>query len=87
MPLSLFNLRADPEERCNLATGREAPDFADRIARVKRLLDQWWPGNDESHASVGVPSPNAAFRPKAKVADRSAVRRPTAERAPTLSLP
>jgi uncharacterized sulfatase len=37
--LELFNLAEDPEEGRNLAGD---PQYADRIKRMKRLLDAWW---------------------------------------------
>lgn len=46
--LSLFNLRLDPEEKNNLATGINAKKNADRILQMQRLLDQWWPEGDDS---------------------------------------
>ena len=42
---SLFNLEHDPEERLNLIS---QPNEAERIARMTRLLDDWWPPGDDS---------------------------------------
>ena len=40
VPLSLFDLSSDPDEIRNLALD---PAYADRVARMRKLLDQWWP--------------------------------------------
>ena len=40
LPLELYDLSGDPGETTNLAG---SPEHADRIVRMTRLLDQWWP--------------------------------------------
>ena len=40
LPLELYDLSRDPGETTNLAG---SPEHADRIVRMTRLLDQWWP--------------------------------------------
>ena len=48
LPLSLFDLQADPEEANNLA-GR--PEHAERVTDLWRLLDEWWPEDDNSRVT------------------------------------
>lgn len=43
--LQLFDLAGDPGELSNLAT---EPAHAERVARLKERLDQWWPAGDDS---------------------------------------
>lgn len=45
LPLALYDLQVDPEERSNLA---DSPVHASRIENMTRLLDQWWPTGDDS---------------------------------------
>ena len=49
LPLALYDLAADPEERTNLA---RQPIHAGRIANMRRLLDQWWPGDDDADLTL-----------------------------------
>lgn len=45
LPVSLFNLRADPEERDNRIAD---PANAKRIEELKQHLDAWWTGDDNA---------------------------------------
>ena len=48
LPLSLFDLQSDPDERNNLiATAK----YADRVEELQQLLDQWWPEGDDSRVT------------------------------------
>ncbi|WP_052031755.1 sulfatase-like hydrolase/transferase [Novipirellula maiorica] len=45
LPLALYDLASDPEERSNLAADSAQ---AERIAALHLLLDQWWPATDDA---------------------------------------
>ena len=40
LPLELYDLARDPDEAVNLAG---SPEHAERIVRLTRMIDQWWP--------------------------------------------
>jgi uncharacterized sulfatase len=44
LPLALYDLANDPRERRNLA---DEPEYAARVKTLKRLLDEWWAGDDD----------------------------------------
>ena len=56
---ALYDLRADPGETTNLAA---LPAQAERIARMKRLLDEWWPAEGDEAVTRPDAAPSAARR-------------------------
>ncbi len=51
LPLALFDLRADPGEKVNLASD---PEHADRLGKMKDKLDRWWRPGDNSQVTKRV---------------------------------
>lgn len=52
---ALYDLRQDPGETTNLAA---SPVLTNRIARMKRLLDEWWPATDDEAVTRPDPAPS-----------------------------
>ncbi len=48
LPAGLYNLRDAPLEDQNLISD---PDHQDEVARLRHLLDQWWPAGDDSQVT------------------------------------
>jgi arylsulfatase A len=48
LPLSLFDLAADPQEQSNLA---DDTNQAGRIAAMTQLLDDWWPATNDDRVT------------------------------------
>ncbi|HIF33340.1 MAG TPA: sulfatase [Planctomycetaceae bacterium] len=48
LPMELYDLSHDPREALNLV---EAPQHVARVAEMKRLLDAWWTGADDSQVT------------------------------------
>ena len=46
---ALFNLKQDPAQQHNLV---DNPDHASTVARLKQLLQQWWPNGDDSRVTA-----------------------------------
>ena len=55
LPTALYDLAGDPGETTNLAA---SPVLTNRIARMKRLLDEWWPATDDEAVTQPAAAPS-----------------------------